>query len=262
MEKKTETQQSQRIEDYLSQRSNALEKQYSKDSVPVLIEGERKMLQAAIERGDLEGWQDGVDPLKHIVDTIQKKLVQPDGSFQLETTEISPHFSREIHELVERSAVEKSGIVSVGVNASGSLHVPKKQEGEIFSLGQGGCTQVVLASTSDTGSTMTAFHYSPIKWSALCDEIKRKSAEYLDKKSEAMIFINPDEDASIISTVIQNALPNCNVRIEKLELGVASTNADHDVLRAKLTKEGHIAVSLKGENFFLLSQEKKPNEGV
>lgn len=245
------------IERYLESRMAYYESVYSKKSVGVMLAGEARALKEAYERGELSGWQGEVDPFQHIANIIQKRFQQPEGSYR--TSLDKSNFSPELHALLQQSEVPNSGVMCIWMNDSGTLTCPCNNtvNHEILSIGQCGCTQVVLASADTEDTRISVIHFDPTKISALLDSLETRAAVHQDRKTDAIIFINPDEDASLIELAAQRLLPSARVHIVKLDLSSSSQDPDANVLRCQPQENGTVSVSLKDWAGTLLA-DKEP----
>lgn len=242
-----------RIEVYLEGRQSYFQRMYGERFVAQMTKSERRMLKAALECGDLDDWQEGVDPITHVSSRVEKRELGTEDTVRV-TTHLGNQFSAEIQTLLRRSGEPESGIVSVGMNESGTVKSPhtSQQSSEILSIGMGGCIQVVIASNDDHKTSISLFHFDPTQWTRLCDAIKQRANEHREVKKEAIIFVEANQNTAIFEMTIKNVMPECSVRVEKMNLLFQSEHPDEDIIRARSVSDGSVSINLKGQSFRIL----------
>lgn len=157
------------IEDYLIERKRYFENTYPSD-VETLLAGERKMIVENLKKGHLSEWQPGQDILVAIVEHIQKSAATESGSFSVGET-LSEKIPKDLARRIEMARKHRR-IVSMNDARTFSSKDVKEDEFEIFSLGQAGCTNVIVAGLDEKNNIITSvFHFDPTQGTALIDAV-------------------------------------------------------------------------------------------
>ena len=214
-----------------------------------MLESERKMIQDNRERGYLSNWQPGKDVLVCITENIQKSVTTGSGAIEL-GDQLSDYLPRDVIE------AKKNGLI-VSMNEGKTFSAEdvncKEDEFKIFSLGQGGCVNVVLAGKEDDDNMLiSVLHFSPTNATELLDALGRERNKYSNiKETKAVSFTLPDQRKEVL-----NALLTAIKRFPspKYEEGQTykkeSTDASQDVLEITVNKKTkQVRVQMKGQVF-------------
>jgi hypothetical protein len=236
------------INAYLSQREDYFREIYP-GSFEILLEGERKMIQSNREKGYLSNWHPGEDILVCITENIKKSVTAGSGAIEL-GDQISDYLPRDVIE------AKKNGLI-VSMNEGKTFSAEdvkcKEDEFKIFSLGQGGCDNVVLAGKEDDGNILiSVLHFSPLDTAELLDALGRERNKYSGiKETKAVSFMSPDRRKeafdALLTAIERFPSPKC----EEGETDAnQSTDALQDVLEITVNKKTkRIRVRMKGQVF-------------
>lgn len=244
---------SARIEEYLNTRKTYFQITYP-GFEDVMLEGEAKLLREAQSRGDLTGWQSGDDPLQHISAVIEARFQQGDGSFQMSIDQVN--FSPEIRKLLEESQTPNSNIKNVWMNDGGTITCPRNTNlhHEILSIGQGGCSQMVIATTDGQDTRISILHYGHTVKSKLLSDLEKRAIVHQNRKTDVILIVTAGVDTALIEVALRRLLPDARMRVAKCNLELLSNDPDRDVLRCQPQKNGTVCVSLKGLSGIMLGE--------
>ena len=122
----------------------------------------------------------------------------------------------------------------------------------VFSLGQGGCNNIVVVGIEKDGNMLVSvLHFSPTRMSDLIGALSQERGKYADvTKTMVSSFMVPEEKDSRLSRALSNSIGQFpNVTYEKNETNERiSRDSVEDILKVSINKRTKkISIEMKGQ---------------
>lgn len=239
------------INAYLEEEKRYFEKTYP-GFVDVMFSGVVEMIQKNRNNGYLSNWKPGQDILSCITENIKKAFTNESGSIDI-GNQINPNsFSPEIYQEVKLASEGTPGYFMVSMNdyKTVSTKDSSSETIKILSMGQGGCTNIVIAGSDQNGELLiSVFHFSPIDNARLLDSIVKEMDGFQNcTLTKAIVFTMPGTEEDTLNSISNSIkdFPNSSIEYENTSKKLIK---DAILIVTANKKNKNVDIQMKGQEF-------------